>query len=312
MGVHGVGLGATERAKSSAPPKLPSFFVIGPPRTGTSWLHEVLREHTNLPTPAKETRFFDTHFERGISWYHAHYRNLNGGRPMGEIAPTYFASAVARKRIAELVPGARIVCIFRNPVERILSLYRLKRAYGMIRWNLEEAIVRDPELTQSSKYATNLREWQRDLGAEQILPTFYDDLREDPQSYIDSVADFIQVPRFRLSRRDIRHVHASKTMTHPRNYYWTRSATTIADWFKAWRLHTIVVQVKNSPLVGLFLGGGREFSDLSRDLSRRIYELCQQEVEDLEALLNRDLSAWKGYESVNFSEIEGPGLLRSR
>jgi len=101
-------------------------------------------------------------------------------------------------------------------------------------------------------------------------------------------------------------------MTHPRNYYWTRSATTIADWFKAWRLHTIVVQVKNSPLVGLFLGGGREFSDLSRDLSRRIYELCQQEVEDLEALLNRDLSAWKGYESVNFSEIEGPGLLRSR
>jgi hypothetical protein len=30
---------------------LPSFFVVGPPRTGTSWLHEVLRWHAVLPFP---------------------------------------------------------------------------------------------------------------------------------------------------------------------------------------------------------------------------------------------------------------------
>jgi Sulfotransferase domain len=311
MGVRGVSLGAIEGTRACASPTLPKFFVIGPPRTGTSWLHEVLREHTHLPSPAKETRFFDTHFERGISWYQAHYRNLGSDRPVGEIAPTYFASAEARKRIAQLIPDAKTVCIFRNPVERMLSLYRLKRAYGMIRWNLEEAIVKDPELTESSKYATNFKEWQRDLGADRVLATFYDDLRENPQAYIDTLADFIGIPRFTLSRRDIRHVHASKTMTHPRNYYWTRSATTIADWCKAWRLHTVVAQVKKSPFLGLFLGGGREFSDLSEELSRSIFELCRSEIEDLEVLLKRDLSAWKCYDNVNFSEIDGPGLVRS-
>lgn len=262
-----------------------------------------------MPTRAKETRFFDTHFERGISWYQAHYRNWDGNRPMGEIAPTYFASATARERIAELNPQAKVICIFRNPVERILSLYRLKRAYGMIRWNLEEAIVRDPELMQSSKYATNLREWQKKLGADHVLATFYDDLRENPQSYIDVFADFIGIPRFALSRRDIRHVHASKSMTHPRNYYWTRSATTIADWCKAWRLHTIVAQVKKSPLLGLFLGGGREFSDLSQELSRSIYERCRSEIEDLEVLLKRDLSAWKYSDGLNMLEVDGPGII---
>src|SRR3954471_18360309 len=38
---------------------LPSFFVIGPPRTGTSWLHQVLKDHAVLPRSTKETHFFD-------------------------------------------------------------------------------------------------------------------------------------------------------------------------------------------------------------------------------------------------------------
>src|SRR4051812_6874199 len=53
---------------------LPSFFVIGPPRTGTSWLHEVLSKRVSLSHPTKETRFFDKHFDRGLEWYASHYR----------------------------------------------------------------------------------------------------------------------------------------------------------------------------------------------------------------------------------------------
>src|SRR5882724_7339456 len=45
---------------------LPSFFVIGPPRTGTSWLHEVLSKRASLSHPTKETRFFDRYFDRGL------------------------------------------------------------------------------------------------------------------------------------------------------------------------------------------------------------------------------------------------------
>jgi hypothetical protein len=253
----------------------------------------VLREHTHLPSSAKETRFFDTHFQRGISWYQAHYRNVSGDRPVGEIAPTYFASAQARERIAHLIPGAKVICIFRHPVERILSLYRVKRAYGMIPWNLEEAIIKDSELMQSSKYATHLKAWQSVLGRNNVLATFYDDLRDDAQAYIHSVIDFVGVPRFALSRRHIKQVHASSELTQPRNYYWTRSATTIADRFKAWRLHRVVAEIKNSPVLGLFLGGGPEFGDLPRNLSLSICELCRPEVEALETLTNRDLSAWK-------------------
>jgi len=272
---------------------LPSFFVIGPPRTGTTWLHEVLRHRAVLPTPTKETRFFDSHFHRGLKWYRAHFPRPHAGRPVGEIAPTYFASNMARERIACLLPNARVICAFRDPVQRVLSLYRLKSAYGMIRWNFEQALLHDPELLDSGKYATNLKEWWRILGRDQVLATLYDDLRRHPQGYIDQVADFIGVPRFALSPAETRFVNSSESMTYPRNYSRTRSATLAADWFKARRMDNLVARIKKSKIQKFLLGGGPPFAELSDEMSRQLYQVFRPEVEELECLLNRDLSAWK-------------------
>jgi len=214
---------------------LPSFFIVGPPRTGTSWLQEILREHAVLPIATKETRFFDTHFHRGLEWYLAHFPPAIDGYRVGEVAPTYFASFEARTRIAELLPAARIVCIFRNPVERIVSLYRVKRAYGFIPWTLEEAIAEDPEFLSTSRYSENYRAWQSALGPEQVMATLYDDLCADPQSYLDRLVDFVGEPRFTLAPAQRDSVHASDHLTHPRSYTCTRNATRLANWLKAQR-----------------------------------------------------------------------------
>ncbi len=272
---------------------LPSFFIIGPPRTGTSWLHEILKQHTVLPRLTKETRFFDTYFERGLNWYRAHYPSPNGKSCIGEIAPTYFASAKARQRIKELVPDARIVCTFRHPVERVLSLYRVKRAYGLIPWSFEDAILRDPELIESSRYAAHLRAWQQAFGIDHVLATLFDDLRAEPQAYVHRVADFIGIPRFSLTPAQVRSEHASDNMTHPRCYYRTRSATLVADWLKARHFGHFVAAIRRSRVSKLFLGGGPAFGGLSGEMSLRLQELFRSEVEELQVLLRRDLSAWK-------------------
>ena len=274
---------------------LPSFFIIGPPRTGTSWIHQVLRQRAILPKLTKETRFFDTHFNRGLNWYRAHFPRPVDNLHIGEVAPTYFASPEARQRIKQLVPNAKIVCIFRDPVDRVLSLYRVKRAYGMIPWTFEQAILQDPELTESSRYATYLKAWQQDFGAEHVLATIYDDLRDQPQSFVNMLADFLEIPRFSLSRSEMKSVHASESMTHPRSYYRTRSATMVADWLKARRFGHFVSAVKKSPISKFFLGGGLAFSGISREVSITLQELFQEEVEELESMVQRDLSAWKPF-----------------
>ena len=272
---------------------LPSFFIIGPPRTGTSWLHQVLSKWTLLPRFSKETRFFDVHFHRGLDWYRAHYRTSAEGLRAGEVAPTYFASSRARERIACTISGVKVVCIFRNPVDRVLSLYRVKRAYGLIPWNFEQALMQDPELTESGKYASNLKAWQQTLGGDRVLATIYDDLLDEPQSYVDRVADFIGIPHFRLAPAELRRVHGSEMLTQPRSYHSTRIARSIADWCKAQQLDLIVAAVRNSPLFRFFVGGGPAFSELSPETSLRLYERFRPEVEELESILNRDFSAWK-------------------
>ncbi len=141
------------RCESGRP--LPSFFIVGPPRTGTSWLHEILGQHVILPHPTKETRFFDLHFDRGFDWYRDPFSGSDREQTGRRGRAYLFCLALRRgNELRAQFRRAKVVCIFRNPVERVVSLYRLKRAYGMIPWNFEEAIVRDSELMESGKYGS--------------------------------------------------------------------------------------------------------------------------------------------------------------
>lgn len=273
--------------------QLPSFFILGPPRTGTTWLHEVLRTSTLLPSPTKETRFFDKHFRRGLDWYLAHFPDANDNRPMGEVAPTYFASSQARERIAKLIPEAKVVCVFRNPVDRVLSLYRLKRAYGMSPWTFEHAMLKDPELLESGKYATHLKAWFNAMGKTQVLVTIYEDLKRDPQNYLNTITDFLGITRVSLTGSQLQSINASEGLTHPRSYFLTRTATGMADWFKAVRLDRVVAAAKRKYLLKFFLRSGSRFDSLSADRAGKLYELFRPEVEELEAMLNRDFTNWK-------------------
>lgn len=273
-------------------PSLPTFFVVGPPRTGTTWLHHVLQHHVNLPMPTKETRFFDRHFHRGLKWYGNHFPAIQYERPTGEIAPTYFASPEACERIASTIPSAKIIFIFRDPVQRVVSHYRVKRAYGLVPWSFEQALERDPELLDSGRYATCLQRWQAAFPQDQLLVTLYEDLRDAPQAYMDRLFAFLGMPAGKEMPK-LKHIHGSERMTQPRNYILTRTATALADWCKGRNLDRLVAAVRESQLIRLFLGGGAPFPEISSATRQAIAKVFRPEVEQLQRLIARDLSVWK-------------------
>jgi hypothetical protein len=55
----------------------------------------------------------------------------------------------------------------------------------------------------------------------------------------------------------------------------------------------IVSAFKRSPMCKLVLGGGPPFPNMSREVLRQMSEIFEPEIEELEDLLKRDLSAWK-------------------
>jgi hypothetical protein len=285
--------GRQHRAIAVEDKRLPSFFIVGPPRTGSSWLHEVLAPSAVLPAPTKETRFFDQHFRKGLDWYLSHFPYSSDQKIVGEVAPTYFASANAREHISKLIPNAKLVCVFRNPVERVFSLYRLKRAHGMFRWSFEQAIQNDSELLESSRYATHLKEWLNTFGEERVFVTVYEDMKSDPQAFLNSITQFLAIPNIRLSASQTRFINASEGLTHPRSYFLTRAATETANWFKAVRLDRVLAAAKRQYLLNLFLRSGSRFESLPPDRATWLYELFRPEVEELESMLNRDFTGWK-------------------
>jgi hypothetical protein len=72
----------------------------------------------------------------------------------------------------------------------------------------------------------------------------------------------------------------------------TRTATAIADWCKARNLDNLVARVRDSQLRGVFLGGGAPFPEVSYSARKRIKELFLPEVENLQMMIERDLSMW--------------------
>ena len=78
----------------------PTFLGIGVPRSGTTWLHEILQAHPDVYVPKyrKEIHFFDENYGLGIDWYRKFFpsdMHANKYRVIGEITPFYFTMMIA-------------------------------------------------------------------------------------------------------------------------------------------------------------------------------------------------------------------------
>ena len=172
--------------------RLPDFLAVGPQRTGTTWLHEVMKPHLGLPRGIKETDFFLKNYSQwngvGIASISAAIRRT---LPLGEMDPNYFGEEVACERIQKDLLDAKIVVTLRDPVERAYSSYRVMRRDAWTRVSLEETVAKNRIIRESSRYAHHLANWRQSFGADRVLVCFYDDLEQSPQKFLDQICDFI-------------------------------------------------------------------------------------------------------------------------
>jgi hypothetical protein len=281
-----------DRSVSVARGWRPDFFAVGPARTATTWLHNMLAPHANLPG-TKETRFIDILYRRGWAWYRAQFGSIRENLPWGEIAPTYFHSDLVRARIKQRAPGAKIVCTLRDPVDRLHSLFRYLRSRGSFRWDFEDALTKDSEMFESARYGHYLKAWIRDFGRGNVLVTIYDDIQSDPQGYVDRIADFLEIPRFVLASAQSVRVNSSEEMRAPSSYALARIAHFMAVIAFTLRLQPAFRVAKGIGLKRLFFGQGQALAPLDPQFALDLRKRLTPEIEEVERIIGRDLSAWK-------------------
>jgi hypothetical protein len=205
----------------------PDFLIIGAQKSGTTSLYSLLADHPDVERCLlKEPTYFACLMARGEPWYRSLFpTSLRLARPWspgrrraltGEASTYYLAHPFAAERVAQRLPGVRIVVVLREPAERSVSQYGHEVRQGREHRTFDEAITAEAQLVEAeerriargderrfaphelqcyvhrSQYGPQLERWFAALPSEQILVLRFEDLFGEAQRReLDRVAAFL-------------------------------------------------------------------------------------------------------------------------
>jgi hypothetical protein len=112
----------------NGPPRLPTFFILGAGRSGTTSLAGHLRRHPGIYIPEiKEPSFFASSFQwvRDPGKYVDLYATVDGATQLGDASHIHLEDPKSPQILEAFFPDARFVLMFRNPADRALAMYAL-------------------------------------------------------------------------------------------------------------------------------------------------------------------------------------------
>jgi hypothetical protein len=98
---------------------------VGPARTGSTWLREVLIDTKLIEYPSTtEISYFNKNYDEPLAWYLNKFTNTEKEYWI-DVTPQYIESLLYCERIYQNFPNAYILLGLRDPIERIKSLFTL-------------------------------------------------------------------------------------------------------------------------------------------------------------------------------------------
>jgi hypothetical protein len=178
--------------KSDGPAQLPSFFILGAAKCGTTSLHGYFGQHPEIcVSEPKEPLYFESEYERGLSYYFNRYFSHWSGEPIaGDARHRNLYLPYIPERIFRYNPTARLIVCLRNPVERAISHWWHWFSRKEEPLSLRDSIQQDWERIQSGgapSHATGFSEYALSL---------YPNPRGFVRTYLDSGYYHEQILRY--------------------------------------------------------------------------------------------------------------------
>ena len=205
----------------------PDFLIVGPQRTGTTWLHAHLRFHPQIfLAEPKEIFFFSRlknrdhpRFESDqLDWYLKFFtepvwrwaaksllclrRTGRLYRPIvrGEATASYAAmDADLIDDVVALNPGIKVMTMVRDPVERAWShakkdlVRKTGRRVEEVPIDEFKAFFEDGYQVRCASYAVNHERWRSRLEPGNLFVGFFDDVVGRPARVLRDAMDFLGV-----------------------------------------------------------------------------------------------------------------------
>ncbi len=296
------------------------FLIIGAGKSGTTSLADFISQHPDIIiSDPKEPWFFDTDdYHKGMAWYWSHYLTQYAGEKcVGEASSQTLFVPYAAERLYKTVPNAKFIAVLRNPVERAYSDWWMKYCKGKERDDFETAIYKNfrqiesgidfsnPSIWQEhidshdsqliyktyidyGHYTTQLKRYLNYFREEQILTLLSDDLLSNTEETVKKVWRFLDVKTnshgFEL---DLKSKNRAKTKLEVNVIRTIPNLPLIGTATKL-----LPRNVKNMLLSTLNRLNTGKIPLIPDETKRLLEEHYIEEINRLESMIDRDLSAW--------------------
>lgn len=274
----------------------PDFFVVGAAKSGTTALVSALRRHPDVFVPTlKEPHYYaylaDPNSVRmgyadaadASRRYRLLYADAGGAAAVGDGSTSNLSVPGAAAVLARDVPDARIVAILRHPVDRAFSHWSHFRAAGAEPLDFAEAVQAEAERLAAgmpatyqylgrSRYCRQLAPYYDLFRRDQVLVHLYDDLVADSAAVLRSTLRFLGVD----ASDPLPSVRTENEILVPR--------------FRGVKGRPGRLLRRATPVRWKHRPKPRLDPVLRQQLVR---DQLSDEIDRLEALLGRDLSAWR-------------------
>jgi len=208
------------------PTGLPSVFVVGAAKSGTTAIYHYFKAHAQVfvPDTVKETNYMAFYGglpplagpgdQKAVAATSVtrlpDYLRLFQGRATQQLAadvsPSYLYFPQAAQKIAQLCPRARIIMVLRNPVDAAFSMYSMMRrdrrepcrsfraAYRRTPQRLGAGWQWFWDLPNGWMYSRQVAEYLKLFPRDQLFIRRYEDLKLRPHEFYEQLTQFLDIP----------------------------------------------------------------------------------------------------------------------
>lgn len=299
--------------------KLPNLLIVGAAKCGTSSLHNYLDQHPEIyMSKEKEPRFISSQVtpfplngprdHEVESWYVKHYEDYlklfewaEDFPVVGESsADTLYFHKDTIPVIKKYLGDPKIIIILRNPVKRAFSAYQHLVRDLREELSFEEGLKEEPNriknnweliyhYTAVSFYYDAVKAFLDNFSEVKIILT--EDQEKKPQQVLRDIFSFLKVdPNCDVDtkiRYNISGKPKSQWLHHflsEDNFARTLARPIVRTFFSSETRVLISQRIQEKNLRRL---------TINRDTKKKLHELFEPDIKNLEKLLNRDLSIWR-------------------
>ncbi|HEY2722930.1 MAG TPA: sulfotransferase [Chitinophagaceae bacterium] len=290
----------------------PNFFIVGAPKCGTTAMNDYLDQHPDIFMAKKELHYFGKDLKTKMKISEAGYLEYFKGadqKIIGDASVWYLFSRTAAREIKDFCPGAKILIMLRNPVDVIHSIHSQhlydgnediedfekaidlddKRKSGLdLPDSLEFAEL--PSYKDTALFFEQVKRYIDIFGKSNVRIILYEDFKMNTRHVVGETLEFLGLDShlpldYKVINKNRRikwfylHRLIKKPSTASRKMF--RAIMPV----KKFR-HAIMLQLSKW---NIKTGQRDEMSNARRDELKSNFS---KDIEQLAALINRDLSAW--------------------